>query len=162
MASEYMFLTDDYGHEEGILVAKRDWFKQMPISELFNEYGQSVEVERGCDYCDTCSENEENDKYSCDCEECIENLPVVLAYNYWNGQNHASVVIEGEGETRYSEVTDEEEIARYEQALENMKHECERGGIDYFKAPGFDIQRSRFQGAWELYTITKRDEDNEE
>ena len=152
-ATGHIFLRDQY--EGGaVLVAKAEWFKWMPLSEIFTDYGQPVEVEYPCEYCDECEEDCEGA-----CEESVDNLPQVRAYSHWDGSNWRSVVLEADDhEPRFAEIDDADEIARYEEALEEMEFSSERGGIQTFHTEDFTITKSLYASAWELYTIEGREE----
>jgi len=152
--AELIFLVDQ--HEgSAVLVAKDDWFKTMRISETFTEYGNPVEVEYPCEYCDDCDEDCEGS-----CEECAFSIPTVRAYNFFNGSNWQSVIIEAEDhEPRYAQITDTALIADYEKALDEMRFLTDRGGVKTFYTSEYKIQKSLYARAWELYTIEGRDAD---
>ena len=139
-----IYLRDNHEGDGRVLVAKTTWFKTIPTCELYSQYGLPVE------------NNHEEDGGECCCLE-------VRAYNYWNGSNWQSVVIEADYDLRYSEIEDKEEIARYEAAIENMEFDNDdQTGYKVYTAPGFEITESAWQGDWELYTIQETEETEEE
>lgn len=142
--TKHLFIYDTY--DEKVLVAKPEWFKTMPACELYNQYGIPVDNDHEQD-----PDGEEGDMI-CNCGQ-------VRAYNYFNGSNWQSVVIDADYDLRYEEITDEEEIAKYENALAAMEFDNDRQtGYTVYTAPGFRIVESIWQGAWELFTIEKDEE----
>jgi hypothetical protein len=141
--SKRIYIFDSY--DEKVLVAKEDWFEMMPTCELYNQYGILVDNDHEED-------PDDEDGSICNCME-------VRAYNFFNGSNWQSVVIAADYDLRYEEITNEEEIAKYETAIKSMKFDnSDRTGYTVYKAEGFEIIESIWQGSWELYTIEESDE----
>jgi hypothetical protein len=152
MASEYIFLTDDHDDNYSglkVLVAKKDWFKQMPVCQLRDQYGMTHEREF--------HEEDENGETECNCEEAT-------AYEYWDGSNFQTAVLDAPGESRYSEITDETEIARYEKALadkDGVEYEERRTGYRTWNVGDLRVVQSFWQGDWDLFRIEENEEGGE-
>lgn len=131
--TERIYIRDTY--DERVLVAKPEWFTTMPACGLYTKYGIAVD--------------NEHERHGGEC-----NCGTVRAYNFFNGSNWQSIVIDADYDCRYEEITDEEEIARYEEAIAKMDEPAIRTtGIDTYKVDGLEISKSIWQGGWELYTI---------
>lgn len=139
----HIFLVDQQGDGDGtILVAEADWFKPATCCELYFDG-----VQGDCDH-------------AAGDEQRFERI-----YTFWNGSNHQSVVLEDSySDSRYAEITDAGEIAKYEAALAEIASQEPRregAGLRDYQTESFSIQASDWQDAWWLYKITERDADAE-
>lgn len=131
----YIFLQDDYNGD--VLVAKDDWFETMPLCQSYDSYGQKVEC---------------NNDYAEDCD-----CPQVRVYNYWNGSNHQSVIISQEVDSRYCQITDQAEIHRYIEAIENKEFIGETTGVKTYSFENLLIRKSIWCGDWEIFSIKEKE-----
>ncbi len=126
----YIFLQDEYNGD--VLVGKEDWFKTMPLCQTYDDYGQKV----GCDDDQDCS--------------CLQ----VRSYNYWDGSNFKSAITSDDDiSSRYNEITNQEEIDYYVEALENKEFEGETTGVKTYRFENLIIRKSIWLGSWELFSI---------
>ncbi|MGI8542383.1 MAG: hypothetical protein ACR2MD_02765 [Aridibacter sp.] len=146
---------------ETILVAKQSWFSEKPITETYNNYGQQLfdEIERYCDADDDIKEKcEALDEFE-HCDECEEAVSKVTSYDFWNGSNHNSIIIDAdEYDADYSVINDDKEIEKYTNTLNKLNTNgfyLEDAGTGYkaVEIDGLRIVESIWQGDWELYTI---------
>jgi hypothetical protein len=149
----YLFLENSfdptaYGQGSEIIVAKKAWFADTPYCQLRNRWGQLAENDM---------DGEHNGEDCCD---------TVMAHEYWDGSNHQTIEY-GSEDAAYSEVTDETEIAKYadlvEKALHDNRYPFEDAGTGYTacEIDGYKITESIWQGAWEIYTISKIQSDED-
>lgn len=158
----YLFINDAENNK--ILVCKKDWFEWMPITDTYNRYGMQLsdEYERYCDVNDEIKAKcEALGEYS-HCEECQHALPEVKAYNYWDGSNHQSLIIEStEFDTNIDVIVDDEEIAKYhnlvEKAVHDDKYPFREMGTGYrgCKIDKYEVVQSQWQDDFELYFISE-------
>lgn len=83
-----------------------------------------------------------------------------LAYNYWDGNNWKSVIIEHphyDDACNY-EVVDNELQAEINDAIENRVYEKEEGGVICFTSNEYSIIKSYFSNDFEEYQITLKEE----
>lgn len=129
----YLFIRDNYNGL--VLVANKEWFKQVSTCELYNDYGiiegDDHEIEGECGH------------------------ETVLCYQNWNGSNMQSVVLD---DSRFSVIEDQPSIEAYKEVLEVKEYIGESTGIKRFSAPGYLIKKSFWQGDWELFSIYEDDE----
>lgn len=154
---DIIFIQDDV--TGSVEVARAAWFKTMGESETYSNYGIQNTFEH-CDDASICPVTEDEDgdevRENCQCEEFE-----VRAYNFWNGSNFQTIVIESDTyDTRYSEITDEDEIAKYTEMLESAEFHHELTGVKEYLSEIDEelvISASIWQGEWSLFTISERD-----
>jgi hypothetical protein len=138
----YLFLENSYEQGAGIIVAKKAWFAETPYCQLRNDWGQIAEDDM---------EGEHNGEDCCD---------TVMAYEYWDGSNYQTIEYGGEG-AAYSEVTDDDEVAKYIELVEKANYDNRypfretSTGYKSCEIDGYKITESIWQGAWEIYTISE-------
>lgn len=140
----YLFLTyaGSQNPNTEYLVAKKSWFEEVPTCQLRNSYGIID---------DDCYTKDENDGECC-CE-------TATAYEYWDGSNHQHLVINAPYDVDCSEETDEDLIAELTEAVENKTYVGEGStGYTNYEFEKFDIVKSIWQGDWELFTITLKED----
>lgn len=144
-ATPYLFLEADWSDNPNreIIVAKKDWFEDVPSCEIRNSYG-IIE--------DDCQTKDENGGECC-CE-------TVRAYEFWDGSNHKHIVISAPWDVHYSIIDDENDIAELSDVVVKAKtdnnYPFEDGSTGYksCEVGDYRVTESIWTDAWELYTIT--------
>lgn len=116
-----------------ITVAKKEWFSEMSIGDCYAAYGQSIDI-----------------------DECGEYN--VTAYNFHNGSNWESVILESpcDEEIDYEVITDEKLILQYWEAIENKSYDKEEKGFQYYEYDNFEIVKSNWQSSWSAFEINEK------
>jgi hypothetical protein len=129
----FLFLTNPNDQDSPVYVAKKEWFETMSIGDTYGTYGQSVDT-------DECGEYD------------------VRAYNFHNGSNWESVIIESiiDEDIDFDVIADEKLISEYWEAIEKKRYDKEEKGIVYFKYDDFLIRKSNWQGSWALFEINEK------
>ena len=81
--------TERFTGDEKYFITRRSNFERMNLCSTFDSYGQPV------------------DSYSCGCEDGEDYHTGVLAWNYWDGSNWRTIIIECDGYVDYTEVDEE-------------------------------------------------------
>ena len=142
---KYIFLKEQHTNEDLILVVKDEWFDQMAICETYGPNGIRVECEN------------KDEAGNCCCE-------TVRGHTYWDGSNHQTIVIEAENHDVPFLLIEEDDTdyQQYVDAINDMEFSHETTGHKHYTAPGFEISDSIWNGDWWLYSITERDDDDDE
>lgn len=131
----FLFLTPVYNEpgDDSIIVAKKEWFETMSIGDTYGNYGQII-----------------------DTEECGEYD--VKAYNFFNGSNWESVIIESiiDEDIDFNVITDESLILKYWQAIEDKSYVNEDKGYTNFETEDFKIIKSHWAGTFAEFTIEEK------
>lgn len=160
-------------------------FKMMPISSTYDRYGQKVTAEDAGDYLTVSSQSLLN-KVNNELKETLELNEIVSAYdhphafeyikehgnsdeyeitehmckayNYFDGSNYKSVIIECDTfETFYEKVDQQEEeaiLGEYEDKSEVEEHNT---GVKTFVGQKYLFRESQFAGAWEVAQVQLND-----
>lgn len=147
----YIFLEENnsFNPNREILVAKQEWFTDVPSCKLRNQYGY---VEDGC-------ETKESNNGECCCE-------AVSAYEFWNGSNHIHIVISAPWDVDFTIIDDEKEIAELTDVVVKAKtdndYPFEEGSTGHRSCMvgAYRVTESFWQDAWELFTITLIEDEN--
>ena len=113
------------------------------------------------EYFDWFSGNSEIESFVNDWEEGNVNHEQVKAYNYWNGNNWASIIIEAEytdDAITHEVIEDENLIEKLEAAIEN-KEEFKTGfGLTYYNSEcGYYIVEDNQAATFEMYSIIENE-----
>ena len=114
------------------LIATSANFETVPIGDCYDRNGQEIDME-------------ENGEYD------------VVAYNYHDGHNWKSIIINTDGgEFIEWEEIEGEEAEKLKKALEEKEFIKEERGIEYYSSGDYEITRSRFTTAWEDFEINTK------
>lgn len=162
---EDMNLTDTYGWD-GQLISAQDAGDgveiltdelALSINELAKKKDYELTVKKGdiiyaheaaLDYyfiLDNFGESEEL--------ECYKNT--CAAYNFWDGHNWASIVLEGEGiKTDWELITEGDLWIEINEAIKSMEYVGEGHGIKNYESELYNIDESAWEGDFEKYSLT--------
>lgn len=128
----FYFLTPR--HEDGdIVVAKKEWFTDKSIGDTYTTYGQSVDTDEVGEY-------------------------DVLAYNYHDGNNWQSIILNSpqDEDIDFDIISEQDAILSMWEAIESNEFVKEHKGIRYYVSEKFTLTHSAWQGSWALFTIEEK------
>lgn len=139
-----------------------DWatIDTQEAANKINEWLASEEIERTVSTGDTLlAYEEQNDlfNFAIGLQGVTLEEVMVKGFNYWDGHNHASVVVEADWDTNYHTEKDEELITFLNKAIDGMEKVKEGTGVKYYKFVEGDrqvnISESFWQGEWAEYRL---------
>lgn len=147
--SEFTFIENNHTENPNgeILVIKTEDLKDLKFNEIRDGYGNLVEWEfSGTD-------EEQSEQGEEDYGKGIE---------FWDGSNWKTIVFESQyaPDYRYSIIEDENQIAELTKAIETKEFDNDRQtGYVVYIGGDYKIIKSSWQGDWELFTMSEKDED---
>jgi len=88
----------------------------------------------------------------------------VKGFNYWDGHNWKTVVVErehtGRDNTSHQILDDQELMAELNEAIENKKFVKSEFGKEKYQSDRWEIVVNNFQGSWASYEIREIEEEN--
>lgn len=90
-------------------------------------------------------------------EDYSENFPTCKGFNYWDGSNWKSVIVDYEyGEANFEIVDNEDLSKRLNEAIQNKQFLKEGFGAKYYETEEFEIEYNYCQGTWASYYLTEK------
>lgn len=140
-----------------------DWatIKKQEAVEKINQWLIDEEIDRKVSVDETLYAYEERNelfRFAIGLEGVELEYVTVKGFNYWDGHNHASVIVEADWDTNYSLENDEEINAFLNRAIEGMQETGRATGAKYYTfiegERQANITESFWQGQWAEYKIT--------
>lgn len=152
----YIVLAKAYedSGQELFYIIRENKFEEKNFCETYDNYGQKLGCENaGCysrenSYCEL-EEGEE------------ENHITVKAYDYWNGHNWQSIIIEHEHDldTDFHRVIEEKEEEILQDYFKDVEGEDHGTGLKKYEGDKYDFYTSMGQGHWwEAEVVNKGEE----
>lgn len=125
----YIFLksrNSESHNNNSIMVAKKEWFSTMSIGNTYGNYGVAVDEDEAGSY-------------------------NVIAYNFHNGSNWESVILDSpcDEDIEFDQIEDK----GFTEAIHKKEYVKEENGYTYFKFKGLNVVQSHWQGSWALFEI---------
>lgn len=149
----YLFLKELNSENDTVFAIDKDNFKEMPLAETYDRYGQLVGHESAGDY-------HPDNQYADFVEGDTPVLTMCEAYNYWNGHNWQSIITECgdmEDACSHSVVTDRLTRQRYNRAIREKRQVSDGFGLKVYRYADLIVLESFYQGAWEAFKIVHKD-----